>query len=397
MTVKTAGEALSWSVIALLGLNAIVQPLGCAVPETPAESSDMLQQVLANVGPAVVVPTLERFLTEADELLLATVAWRDALEAGGDGEVARAAAQQAWRDAFVAWEEAELHLIGPAAIQSDAIAAEGLRDEVYSWPTVSPCLVDQKTADGSYLDEDFLTANRVNAYGVDALEYLLFAPDRDNACGASLSINTTGAWTSLGDAVDLRRAEMAVRLAEEAVAQSESILSRWTGDFAGALTAEDGSPYSSSQEALNAVYDALFYLESTTKDRKLAQPMGLRDCDTDLCPEAVEAPWSGDGSVAIASNLRGFRTLFTGGDGAGIDDLLDSLGHGDLADRILTDVDVAIEQADLLSDLQADLVQDPASVMRLHDAIVTVTDSLKGDLVTVLSVQVPVEFQGDTD
>ena len=102
--------------------------------------------------------------------------------------------------------------------------------------------------------------------------------------------------------------------------------------------------------------------------------------------------------MAVAANLRGFRTLFTGGAATGFDDLLAELGHADLSDEILTRTDRAIELADSMAvPVHQGVATDTESIEALHDAVKDVADLLKTDLVTVLSLEVPAEAAGDND
>ncbi|MCZ7680323.1 MAG: hypothetical protein M5U28_16760 [Sandaracinaceae bacterium] len=96
--------------------------------------------------------------------------------------------------------------------------------------------------------------------------------------------------------------------------------------------------------------DAMFYLDLVTKDRKIAAPAGLRDCTSGVCPELVESPLAAVSNENVAANLRAFEALFLGGepgdDGDGFDDLLASVGEGELAERMRTNLGAAIGSAD---------------------------------------------------
>jgi predicted lipoprotein len=399
---KSLGERASWVVVASLTGAALLQPLGCDGPQSddPAQlgAAETLTAALDAVGPAVILPTLERVEVEADALLDATTAWSEAVAAGTPDGPEREAARAAWETLFDVWQEAEVHQMGPASSSAEDARAEGRRDEVYSWPTFNRCLVDQKAADGSFVDDAFFDANLPNAYGIDALEYLLFVDTADNDCSPVNSVNAEGTWAALGeDGVWSARADMSVVLAQHVHDEVVALQDRWNTDFAAKLS-EPGSAYDSEQEALDALYDALFYLESQTKDRKLGLPLGLRDACSDLCPNDVEALLSGRGGRAIAANLRGFRTLFTGGDGPGLDDLLIALGHDDIVTSLLAQLDVAQTSAEAATAPLDQLVNDdPETLRSLHTELTDLTTILKGDLVTVLSVTIPAEFAGDTD
>ena len=396
--VKAAGSWGSWGLIIALMGGVALQPAGCKPSDDTgaAVSSLLLADALAGVGPAVVEPALERFVAETEALEEAVTAWSSALESGGDADAARTDAQARWRSAMAVWQELEVMQIGPAASSLTAIAGEDLRDEIYSWPTINPCRIDQETVAGSWDDAGYFTGNLVNSYGLDAIEHLLFA-EADNACPSQVDINADGSWDALGeDGVAESRAAMSAVLVAEVLRQGQVLQERWREEVD--LSAGDGSVYSSQQEALGAVSDALFYLDLVTREQKLGQPLGLQDCAEALCPEDVEGVESGSSIAAIQANLVGFVALFSGGEGTGLDDVLDELGHGDLSEQLLADADAALALAgDLEGPLDAAIVDRTAEVTALYDAIKEITDALKGDVATVLVLQVPAEAAGDND
>ena len=401
---KMAGSNASWATIAALAVAG-----ACVVDKGGqgggAADSVVAADFLAAVGPEVVVPALETFADSTVELEIALADWQAALS-NGDGEAERAAAQDAWMDAMVAWERLEVMQIGPmgttVATEGSVVTpgGEGLRDEVYSWPTINTCRIDQETAIESWVAADFFTENLVTAYGLDALEHLLHA-DLDTVCPGQVPPLSDGSWAALGDdGVRANRADYALAVAGEMARMTEELIDLWSpegGDFAGTLGAA-ADPYEDEQAALDAVFHAMFYLETVTKDRKLARPLGLRDCGEATCPEDVELLLSGMGVDAVRGNLEGFQVLFTGGDGVGLDDVLADLGHADLAEQISADVEAALAAADALDGpLDVLIDTDPDAVMDLHDAVKVVTDALKGDLATVLVLSIPEEASGDND
>lgn len=391
----------SWSLLAGLGVAAVAQPyLGC-LPDNdddgPGETQfEASEDALADVGTEVVVPALDRFLTEMDTL-------RSALEAQVNTPDDRSASQAAFLDAMDAWQELEVMQLGPAGSSIDTEGGADLRDLIYSWPTVNPCRVDQVTASEAYASPTFIEDSLVNSYGLDVVAYLLFAPPGDNDCPSFTAPNKGGEWAALGAAtVAERRVDYALVAVDAATEAAETIRASWTSeDGFGTNLATAGSTTSTFEddnEALNAIFDAMFYVEKITKDAKLATPLGIRpqDCSAS-CEERLEATLTQSSTRWIVANLRGFRNLFTGGEGAGFDDLLIDQGDQDLVDRILANTDAAIalgEQTDPLSTL---LPADPAPVQALHDAVKLVSDDLKGDLATLLALQIPAEAAGDND
>ena len=409
---KTSGSSLSWSVLAVLGGAVVVSPAvpGCAPIKHEEASEDweiesiVVADVLAAVGPEVGEPGLARFVSALGTLDSALADWGDAASSGSATDASQRAAQQAWVDAMMVWQELELAQIGPAGSSLSAVGGQDLRDEIYSWPTVNPCRVDQELMYAQWDGDGWFEANLVNSYGMDALEHLVHS-GADNTCPSQIDINADGSWDALTpDEIALRRVDFARALTAHVSGLAQDLSYTWSadgGNLSGDLTLTTAdSPYPSEQEALNAVYDALFYLDSSTKDRKIGLPMGMPEagCTTGTCPEDSEHLLAQVSHQAIVANLVGFRTLFTGGEGAGMDDLLIELGHEDLAVELLGAVDNAIATAESL-DAPLDVAVDtqPEKVQELYDSVKAVTDILKGDLVTVLALSVPDEFGGDND
>ena len=400
-----AGSRGSWGVVAGLAAIAFLKT-ACDGGAPPGEGpvAGALRALLEDVGPEVVRPALQRAGEASAALSAATTAWRDAEASGGDAAAARLAAQGAWWTLMEAWQEVELLQVGPAASSLTAVAGADLRDEVYSWPTVNRCRVDQETVYARWGADDFFETSLVNVYGLDELEVLLFAQDDENDCPSQVDINADGTWDALGEAgVALNRAEYAVVLAAHVVKGIEELETAWDpagGDFGGQLASggEAGSAYESAQEGLNAVFDSLFYLETVTKDRKLGYAVSEGDCEGSTCIEDIESPLAGGSHRWIVVNLGAFRTLYTGGDGQGVDDLLRSLGEDELDASLLAALATAeLSAAGLTTPLNEAVAADPAAVEAVYADVKAVTDLLKGDLATVLALQIPSEAAGDSD
>lgn len=382
----------SWALLLGLGLSALIRPTACARPKDDggAMTSEVVDELLAQVGPGVVQPALADFATTMEGLQASLEAW------DGADSASRADAQAAWMAAMRAWQRVEVMQMGALGSSLTAAGGADLADEIYSWPTVNPCRVDQETAEAAWDEPDFFSANLVNSYGLDAIEHILWA-EADNACPSQTTPNSDGAWAALGEeGVAQNRAAFSRALAAEVLRRTREVQADWEGGFARAL-AEGSSPYEDRQQALNAVYDALFYLEIATKDRKLAWPMGIGECASD-CAEDVEGLVSGTGAASIAGNLEGFRALFLGGEGTGWDELLTDLGHADLADQIQADTDAALDLARAFDrPLDEAIEEGDPRVEELHAAVKRVTDALKGDVATLVGLEIPGEAAGDND
>ena len=399
---KAAGKPAGWGLLIGVGALLLVQDLACKLGGAAKPTvSDALRATLEDAAPQAISPALNAAHAEADALAAALSAW-SAAEAAGDGGAAQLEAQAAYRSALAAWQQVEALQVGPIAQALNSVGGADLRDEIYSYPLTNPCRVDQETVYGGFEAEGGLDAAPLSARGLDAIEVLLFSAVGENACPAQVDINADGSWAALGDAgVQARRAAYAAALGGEVLGQIGVLDASFTdgGDWALALSgaAVGTGPYDSPDSALNALYDAAFYVESVTKDDKLGAILGQGGCTAD-CGSLVEARASGASHLAVQANLKGFRALWTMSDGSGFSVLLRSLGQGDLADDVEAAL-VAAEAAAAALDVPLDvaLASDPAAVEALYDALITLGALWKTDVATALVMSIPDDAAGDND
>lgn len=399
---KWIGARNSAVLVALVALVGWLAQCGPAAPSADSGIDAALQlEVLESLGRHVLAPTYRRFAEAAAELERATQAYAASL-----ADEDRLAAQSAWREAMDQWQLAEPMQVGPAA-PATRPGGRFLRDDIYSFPVTNPCRIDQETAEQSYTDLEALAAQPVNVRGLDAIEYLLFVPSADNACAPTSPINTDGRWAALGaDEIARRRAAHAAALAALVRRAADELDAAWDparGNFAAELASPGaGRLFASPSEAVDAITDAMFYLDTVTKDRKLAVPLGLRGCAAEACPELVESPLAGTAALHVEANLRAFELLFLGAEpgteAPGLDDLLASVGQEALAVRMAENLAAArASAASIDAPLSTAIVDDRAAVEALYAAVKRVTDDLKGPFVTALRLTIPAEGAGDTD
>ncbi|WP_129351319.1 imelysin family protein [Sorangium cellulosum] len=323
------------------------------------------------------------------------------------GEPSAAAARDAWRAAIAVWQEAEVFRFGPAA-SSLQPGGQDLRDQIYSWPLVSRCKIEEQIVSRAYAQPGF-SSSLINARGLAALEYLVFYGGSDNACSQFSTINASRTWAALGAGeLAQRKADYAAAAAADVLTRAGALARAWApeaGSFREQLTrAGRGSAvFATEQDALNAVSDAMFYVEKELKDWKLARPLGFtEDCVTPTCPEALESRFALASTSHLRANLRGFRRLFQGcgegGEGLGFDDWLREVGSADLADRMLealSGAEAAVEGLD--PPLEQALVSDRAKVEAVYYAVKALTDLIKTELVTALNLELPQSSEGDND
>ncbi len=353
-----------WWLLGVLGAALAIWPTGCVDPVDAAPNDG---PVLDAVGPNVIIPALNDYASSLDALQTEVERWSDT------GEIAGARASFA--QAIDRWQVVDVMRVA----LEDGTDPLALRDETYSWPVVNGCRVDQVTANNEYVGG--VTDLLVNARGLDALEHLLYS-GTDNVCPSQVPPNSDASWQALVD-LNGARAEYATAIVEDLQAQETVFRSTW----------ETARPAS-----LQALIDGLFVFETEIKDAKLGHPLGLIDCDTFDCADAAEGLPDSNSSAWVAANLEGFRALFTGGDGVGVDDLLMDVGSGDVATQVVQRTTTAIALAEALDgNLSMEIVNNRQSVVELYDELNAIDDLLRVDVTGMLSLQIPAVVGGDND
>ncbi len=370
------------------------------------EASGERQQVLAALADDVLRPAFADFASAADDVRSATET-----HAGSLSATDRDAARASWTSAMLVWQRAELMQVGPGAPATmDFPGGADLRDAIYSFPIVNTCVVDQELVSGEYADRaGFASGAAPNRLGLDALEYLLFNEAPDNSCAPQVAINTSGQWASLGDTeIQKRRADYAAALGGILADDARRLVDAWdpaVGDFRRELVDAGfgASTFRDQKQAFDAVYSALLYLDTETKDTKLALPAGLSiECASATCPEALESKFAKVSKQQIRSNLEGLGTVIFGPEPESdrtLAALLGAAGAPDLRGRMQAELTAAlaavdaIEETSLADALDADL----ASVLALHDAVKKLTDSLKSQFATTLDMAALGGGIGDND
>ena len=217
------------------------------------------------------------------------------------------------------------------------------------------------------------------------------------------------AYDAMADTIPSRRLEYESALATLARRRADELVTAWSpdgGNYIAELTdpRRAGAVYGSAQEGLNAVSDAMFYLEKESKDMKLGTPLGeTMGCLQPPCPEELESLWARWSKPHLLANLRGFQALFLGGspespDALGFDDLLVDMGAADVADDMAQAIADAIAATDAVpGTFREALDQNPTELEVAYDALQVVTVFLKTTFVSDLNLEAPDRAAGDND
>lgn len=385
-----------------LGVAGLLAALALACDSTSGSSTSSAtasfdrDALLTRFVDALLLPELETFVGASETLETAT----QALDAAAGAD--RAEAQAAFGTAMDSWQRLELWRVGPAGEPDMFSGGQSLRDNIYAWPTVNPCRVDQLTAASPETDAAALEGELVNAIGLDALEYLLFVDSDANTCPAQALPNSDGSWDSFDSAtLAARRASLASVTASRLTLDARALRDAWTGGFRSDFL-ESGEFIQSQQQALDELFAALYYLESKTRDMKLSEPSGVsQDCGGETCPERVESPYAERGLRNVRLNLEAFRDSFNGasdGNDYAFDDALRDAGSTELVTSINAAIDAALTRTDALADPLAEaVVNDTEAVRGLVEDVRTIVTLLETQFVGVLGLRVPQEGAADND
>jgi predicted lipoprotein len=365
---------------------------------------------------ATVAAVVEERLTLFRDRAVALEAAATAYAAAPEDTALQSAARTAWSDAMEPWQELEVLQIGPAGEPLDgdvgSLGGQDLRNEIYSWPSTNLCRIDQEVVEGAYADGDaFLAAELTNVRGLDAMEYLLFAPTTENDCTPLDPINAEGTWAALGDAeVTARRAAFAATLAAGVRAQADALHAAWFGaDGAGGAFADElrtagdtSTLFLTAQLALEDLSSQLLYLDVAVKDMKVGDPSGLRmsamrACEAPPCPELLESPFAERSLEHIRANVAGFAAVFRGTETQpGLSELLVAAGADATAAQMTTDLAASEAAFAAASSPLADAL-DTQPVADGFAALDRLMDGFRTGYTSALDVRLPSGPVGDND
>lgn len=374
---------------------------GTSTPDLNTQFNRSL--LLSDVTDKVLVTTIEAFEQQAQAQVAAVSSMCEAIVSNSsDVSALTESAQQDWRSTMDQWQQLEVMQIGPV-LTNEA----NLRNKIYSWPVVQSCAVDQDVGffeagnvSGTSYDISRRTAPR---RGLDALEYLLFNDNLNHSCSADRL--APAGWNERPEQErKVARCQFAVEVAKDLESSAQELNQAWQGEngYAQALKSADSDLFEDEQAAINRITDAMFYVDSITKDAKLAAPIGLQNnsCGNAACVQDIESRLSANSINNIKNNLIGLQKLFIAGDeeNAGFDDFLVEVDAAELATTMKQDIQNAIDAADNFSvTLEQAVTANPEQVQALHQAVKTVTDNLKSVFITYLALELPQTSAGDAD
>lgn len=375
-------------------------------------------KLIASIVDNVITPTYQEFstLASAQEQAIYNYCQEETAFATDDSNEtlvneAKAIAKDSWRNAMNTWQLADMMQLSPLLVGDGA-----LRNNIYSWPTENTCGVDLDVTyfkDGTVNEQPYDIATRTaSRKSMVGLEYLLFNDNLAHTCTGS---TVPSEWNNQTQQYrKIARCEYATEVAKDIEVNAQALLTEWLGEdganngYADTLkeAGTEGSNFASAHEAVNELSDALFYLDSFTKDGKLATPLGLfaNECGSQACPESVESTYSAHSIENITNNLQALKLFMQGSltvddeDALGFKHYLVDVGDEITANSIDQQLEIAIADTMNYEDSLAETLTNNAdTVLTTHSEVKSITDTLKSDFITSLALELPQTSAGDND
>ena len=384
-------------------------------PPPPPEPEFDTTGMLTNFSDNIIARNYDDLLTEITAFVATDGSLASLCSVIGEEseESARSTARERWRQVIGRVQATEMHVIGPALANGEALRHRLMS---YSAGQISTCGIDQSAALVAAEDPDFNIETRSsNQRGFGALEYLLFNENLNHTCASQ--VTATMGWNELGEPDRrLARCELALEIAGDAATAAELLDARWA-TFRDEFIAEGNTG-----TTLQLVTDAIFAIDTLVKDDKLGIPMGIHDdCSAQACPDSIESKYARNSLANIRANVVSFLDIFTGIEGLGFDDLIVDEGYEEVSERFVTNLNAVTAAIDAAqNDLydEAIGIDSDAAVTsctnafaqpdggdagdgvhgcRITGLLKRVTDDLKIDFVTIVDVSIPGSAQTDND
>lgn len=390
-----------------------------------------LEKLLANTGTFVTEPLIQKLNQNIEDLNQSINQYCGSLDAFSDitkeqVETLRIPIQENWKKSMRTFHQLEMMAFGPATEITN-----NTMESLYSFDGEEKCRLDAQLFQLSLRGPSRLpqldVINNYNIRGLDSLEPLFFADPNKSRCSR---VNPRIAKWFEGPLLNREKTvcTYSKHILSDMVKKANDLAKRWSplqGHYTAAmLNGSAGSPL----EIVNTISQAMFFLDTNTKDIKIAYPAGfevridgtITKCPDNSCPDKAEHPYSDFGFDAIESSVEGFRYLFfginsqTNFDGNGFDDLLINREFKELSDTLRANTDTLLNNIrslkkettlrEALKNIDPAKCESTTSENRLEEvcAIVwdirKVTDLLKNEYLSALQeLSAPRQAQGDND
>jgi predicted lipoprotein len=276
--------------------------------ENPADKFDR-KKMLENYAQNLIKPAFLDLQAQVNHLKSAA----DNFVANTDG-THLVALQNAWVNAYAAWQYANAYNFGPAGEQG---LRKSLTQEIGTFP-VSESKINTAIQNGA----NFNDFNR-DARGFLAVEFLIFDLQGNNQ-------------RIIDDFAAQNRKNFLTGAVNDIKSRVDAVVTAWTGNYYNDFVNNTGTDVGSSTSQL---YNEFLKSFESIKNFKVELPLGLRAGQTQTEPHRLEAYYSGKSREMIEHHLKAIENIYygkrkTGEDGVGWVEYLQSVeGGGELISR----------------------------------------------------------------
>ncbi|MCE3294617.1 MAG: hypothetical protein K0R65_331 [Crocinitomicaceae bacterium] len=319
-------------------------------PEVPFEKKD----ITANLADNWIIPGYQLL----DSKIAAMKSKWEAFEAT-PGTAALTEVQEAWKSAYLVFQEVKMFDFGPAM-------NVGLAGALGSFPS-DTAAIENNVSSGSY---DLATAANITAIGFPALDYLFFSE------GAVNDLQAANRKAYVTDIIAKMKSE------------SASVVSGWA-TYRAAFVDGTGTSSTSPFSLMINAYCRDFEL---AKHTKVGIPLGKQSLGIQRL-EFLEARYSKFGKELLVRNLRALREVFLGNKydasatGTGFDDYLIALEKQELAQTIETRFNHLVsEPANWNTDMQNMIVNQTSTIDNYYTYIHGTVVYIKTDMTSAFGI-----------
>jgi predicted lipoprotein len=341
----------------LLGSTMVVVFAALLLASAAAPAAVSKQSMLESIGRSVLAPGYAQLAARAADL---SIAANTLVSNPTPRSLARA--QDAWRQALLAWRRTQAYAHGPA---EDL----GIYPRIQFWPPRRPSIERVLRADRP-IDAAYVQELGANSVGLSTLELMLFDPGRDAA----------GRIAAFSGPSSGRQRQYLQGLVQDLVNQTRALADAWQGPSGYAAAFGAGG-----QPQVNLLLNDMLEAIETGAENRLRIVIE-RHAEPKFRSELLEGGPSGTSQEGLLALLTGARAVFQGGAGVGVDDYLRML-KSPAAGRAETQFQNAIDAVRLLDGpLEDAIVAREDAVKRAHEECRLLEIMLKTEIASSLGV-----------
>lgn len=359
----------------------------------------------------VIAPSYEILKNDAKQLEATINSYCVALDTNKNIKQSEENVVTQWKKTTDSIHFLESFMIGPI---------KGYLEEIYSREMINPCGIDTELIKANR-NKKYKGPRQVSKKGITAIEYLMYDKTIKSSCIADIPM--VKEWEKKDNLSKKKdRCHYLKFVAKDLVKHTNTYNNTWS---------KDGENYphqllnknilGSVDATINALTDAVFFLEVVTKDKKIGIPTGINDneCEWGFCPHQSEHIFSNYSFSSLIKNLEGTRAILTGTNpltgqkGFGFNSYLASIEHKFVGDLMIHKIDKAIKNLksqpvgtsvhtltlnlDIPSCKRSSSTNREQEACALYYDIKQVTDVLKTEFLVAMQVAAPRDAQGDQD